>query len=247
MRFYYRLLFLKSDLDRLNYLLFTFTVLFAFFTIAPVFLDGEFVFYPLIKDGDILDLFTPIILIPLYWLLFKIRLQSKPTPKETLVFLIFVAMWVQGQGMHLAANSIGHLINDLADTNDIKTLTHFYDEILSHYWWHFGGIGLSSLLIYRQWQHPFINQPSGLKWAIGAGIIHGFNYFVDVVESATTPLGVPFSIVVVIFVVLWGQKRLQQQPVLAFFFTTYLVACLFFLGWGIYHGGLPEFSAIGII
>lgn len=247
MKYYYKLLFSRGDLKRLNYLLLVFTVSFAFLIIVPTFLNNEFIFYPLIKNGDVLDLFTPLILIPLYWLLFKIRPKSQPTPRETLVFLIFAAMWVQGQGMHLAANSIGHLTKDLADTNNIKTLTHFYDEVLSHYWWLCGGLGLSTLLIYRQWQHPFTDRSSGLRWEIGAGIVHGFNYFIDVVESATTLVGVPFAVIIVVFVMLWGRKKLRQQPVLTFFFTVYFVACLFFLGWGLYHGGLPEFSAMGII
>ena len=38
-------------------------------------------------------------------------------------------------------------------------------------------------------------------------------------EAATTPLGVPFAIAVVIFTLVWGRQRLRQQPVLAFFFV----------------------------
>ena len=37
---------------------------------------------------------------------------------------------------------------------------YFYDEILSHYIWHLRLIRLSALLIYRQWQNPFIKQRS---------------------------------------------------------------------------------------
>ena len=156
-------------------------------------------------------------------------------------FLIFAALWVQGQGMHLVANSIGHLIA-VDSGSEIEQLTHFYDEILSHYIWHFGLIGLSALLIYRQWQNPFTKQRSRLKFEITAGVVHGFNYFIDVVESATTVLGVPFAVGVVLFGLIWGRRHLRQQPILAFFFVSYSIACLFFLGWGIYWGGLPEFS-----
>ena len=162
------------------------------------------------------------------------------------VFLVLAAMWVEGQGMHLVANSIGHLTQALVGS-DVETLTHFYDEVLSHYLWHLGLVGLSALLIYRQWKNPFTNQRSGLGFEITAGIIHGFNYFLTIVEAATTPLGVPFAIAVVIFTLVWGRQRLRQQPVLAFFFVAYSVACLFFLGWGLYWGGLPEFSEVGIV
>ncbi|WP_019508008.1 hypothetical protein [Pleurocapsa sp. PCC 7319] len=233
-------------MQRLAHLTLIFAIVFAVFIITPAFLSGQFALYPLLKNGDVLDLLTSLVLIPLYWLLFQIHPRRSPNQKEMLVFLLFAALWVEGQGMHLVANSIGHLTS--ADSgSEVQQLTHFYDEILSHYIWHFGLAGLSALLIYRQWQNPFIKQRSGLKFEITAGIIHGFNYFIDVVESATTILGVPFAVGVVIFTLIWGRQHLRQQPILAFFFVSYLIACLFFLGWGLYWGGLPEFSEVGII
>ena len=235
-----------SEMQRLARLTLIFAILFAVFIIAPAFLSDRFAPYPLMKSGDVLDLLTPLVLIPLYWLLFQIHPHRPPSQKQMLVFFIFAALWIQGQGMHLVANSIGHLIT--ADSSsEVKQLSYFYDEILSHRFWHLGLIGLSALLIYRQWQNPFIKQRSGLRLEITAGIIHGFIYFIDVVESATTVLGVPFAAGVVLFGLIWGRRHLRQQPILAFFFVSYSIACLFFLGWGIYWGGLPEFSQVGII
>jgi len=62
-------------------------------------------------------------------------------------------------------------------------------------------------LIYRQWKSPFLDQRSGLGVEIVAGIIHGFNYFITIVEAATTPLGVPFALGVVVFTLVWGRRR----------------------------------------
>lgn len=205
-------------MQRLARLTLIFAILFAVFIIVPAFLSDRFTPYPLMKSGDVLDLLTPLILIPVYWLLFQIHPHRPPRPREMLVFLVFAALWIQGQGMHLVANSIGHL-TPTDSSSEIEQLTYFYDEILSHYIWHLGLVGLSALLIYRQWQNPFIKQRSGLKFEITAGIIHGFNYFIDVVESATTILGVPFAAGVVLFVLIWGRKHLRQQPILAFFFV----------------------------
>ncbi len=56
--------------------------------------------------------------------------------------------------MHLAANSISHLMEEMKHS-DAYTLTHFYDEVLSHSLWHVGIVGLSALLLYRQWRNPF--------------------------------------------------------------------------------------------
>jgi hypothetical protein len=223
-----------------------FAILFAVFFVSPTFLSEQFGPYPLLKNGDVIDLFTPLVLIPLYWVLFQVSRDKTPSQGEVIAFLVLAALWVEGQGMHLAANTIGHLTKDMIGS-DVETLTHFLDEVLSHYLWHIGLVGLSALLIYRQWKNPFTNERSGLGFEITAGIIHGFNYFIAVVEAATTPLSVPFAVLVVIFTLVWGRRKLRQQPILAFFFVTYLVATLFFLGWGLYWGGLPEFSKVGTI
>lgn len=223
-----------------------FTIVFAAFTISPAFLNKQFVAYPLMKNGDWIDLFTPLVLIPLYWLLFQVNREDTPSQSEVTAFLVLAALWVEGQGMHLGANAIGHLINDVAGS-DIAELAHFLDEVLSHYLWHIGVVGLSALLIYRQWNHPFVNERSQFGLVIVAGIIHGFNYFIIIIEAATIYLGVPFAVFVVVFTLVWGRRKLRQQPILGFFFVTYLVAILLFFGWGLYWGGLPEFSKVGII
>ena len=246
MKYYYKLLLSRSESESLNYSILVFSILFALLVIVPAFLDGKFILYPLIKNGDVLDLVTPFVLIPLYWELFVVSPKYKPNRQETLIFILLAIFWVQGQGMHLAANSIGHLTKDLAETDKIGVLTHFYDERLSHYWWDCGLIGLSALLIYRHWEYLKRDRNFKLTLPVGAGIIHGFTYFVGITESATTSIGVPFAVIVV-FVLFWKRQNTKRQPMLVFYFATYLVACLFFLGWGIYHGGLPEFSEVGII
>ena len=233
--------------DRLSRLILAFSILSAFFIIAPAFLSSQFTLYPLMKNGDVLDLFTPLVLIPLYWLLFQISPQRPPNQKEIIIFIVLVVMWVQGQGMHLVGNSIGHLTQDPATDNKISTLTYFYDETLSHYWWHIGLIGLSALLIYRQWQNPISDRSSGLQWETTAGVIYGINYFIDVVESATTIIGVPFAAAIAVWIIVRRTRHLRRQPILAFFFVAYFVASLLFFGWGLYWGGFPEFSEVGII
>jgi hypothetical protein len=230
----------------LSILTLVFAVAFFVMIVGPALINQQFSLYPLIKNGDVLDIFTPLVLIPLYWLLFKVGKNENPGSRETVVFLILAAFWVEGQGMHLSANSIGHLLEDVTD-EDILTLTYFYDEILSHYLWHFGIVGLSALLIARQWRNPLTGEGNAWWAVIIGGIIHGFNYFISIVEAQTAPLGVPFAILVTLFTLLWGRDKLKEQPLLTFFFVAYLVATLFFSGWAIYWGGLPEFSAVGVI
>ncbi|MFC1901276.1 hypothetical protein ACFLYN_06780, partial [Chloroflexota bacterium] len=216
------------------------------FFMGPPLLGMQFGAYPLMKFGDVFDILTPLVLIPLYWMLFRINGNTTPSLRENLVFIIIAALWVEGQGMHLAANSIGHLAGAMEDT-DIFRLTYFYDEVLSHYLWHFGIVGLSVLVIYRQWRNRFIEDMTASWLPIVSGIIHGFTLFVIVVEAQTAWLGIPYAVIMTIFGLIWGRKRFRNQPLLLFFFITGLVAVVLFIGWGIYWGGLPEFSEVGII
>ena len=233
-------------MKRLSLFSLIFSIAFAVFFISPPLLSKQFGAYPLMKIGDVFDIFTPLILMPLYWLLFRLDTNKAPSLIENIVFLVLVAFWVEGQGMHLVANSIGHLLKGM-EGSYIYNLTYFYDEVLTHYLWHFGIFGLSALVIFRQWRNPF-TEGQAVSWLpILAGIIHGFTMFIIVIEARTTPLGVTFAILVTMLGLIWGWKRFSRQPLLLFFFVACSVATVFFAGWGVYWHGLPEFSEVGII
>jgi hypothetical protein len=233
-------------MKHLPQLIFIFALAFAFFLLAPALLSEQFGLFPLMKVGDIVDLFTPLVLIPLYWLLFQFGGDQSPSVKCSIIFMVLTALWVEGQGMHLAANSIGHLLGGL-EGSDIYTLTKFYDEHLSHWLWHSGIIGLSTILIVRSWRHLYLGQESKLTLETIAGIIYGITFFIAIVEGGTVPLGLPYTILVTLFGLIWGRKVLRQQPILAFSTVGYGLGTLLFIAWGIYWGGFPQFSEVGII
>lgn len=198
------------------------------------------------KLKDVADVFTPLVIIPLYWLLFQLSPEKKFSLREGFLFMIFAALWVEGQGMHLSANSIGGLLQEATEA-DVYSLTLFYDEVLSHYIWQLGMVGLSTLILIRQWHHPLPVERSWLPLDLVAGVIHGFMFFVIVVEARTAPLGIPFAIAITLVGLIWGRNELRKQPLLAFYLASYGVAILFFMGWALYWGGLPQFSEVGII
>lgn len=222
-----------------------FAVLFAVLLIAPAFLSRPFAPYGLLRNGDILDLLTPLVLIPIYWLLFQIAPDRPVSQREMIVFLVLAALWVEGHSTHLAGNAIGHLTSALPGT-DAAELTHFIDEDLSHYLWLLGIIGLAALLIYRQWRYPFAGPPEGLGYVVAAGLIHGANYFLSVVEAGTTGLGIGFAVAVAVFALL-RRRDLRSRPILLFFAITYALSLVLFLAWGLYWGGLPQFSEVGLL
>jgi len=105
---------------------------------------------------DAIDVLTSLVLIPFYWLMFKMVTRNKAGLVDEMIFMVMATFWAVGQGMHLSANSINNLIGNLAKhqiidvtTTDIYKLTYFYDEYLSHYLWHIGVMGLAALLIYE--------------------------------------------------------------------------------------------------
>lgn len=237
-------------------LILIFAVAFAVLLISPALLSEPFGLYPLMKTGDVTDILTPLILMPLYWMLFRLDdrglrahhdapLQKIPATIEIMAFLVFAAAWVEGQGMHLSANSIGHVLNEATD-GDAYTLTHFYDEVLSHYLWHIGLVGLTALLIWRQAKHPFADLLAGLRIEAVAGLIYGITYFIIFIEAGTAALGVPFAVAVSVLG-LMRRRQLRRQPVTAFFFVGHGLATVLFLVWFVGWGGLPQFSEFGWI
>jgi hypothetical protein len=237
---------MEGKMQGLRRTIMLFAVLFAVFVLGPPLLGKPFGPYPLMKTADVFDLFTPLVLIPLYWFLFNGYFAKPGTRVQTICFLALSALWVEGQGMHLAANSIGHLTESMTGT-DLAALTHFYDEVLSHYMWHAAMMGLAALLIIRQWQYPFRGQRSDLGIEVGAGLLHGINYALMVLEGATTPMGVPFAVLAVVFIAALGRRSLREMPMMVFFLVTFGLALLVFLAWGLYWGGLVEPSSVGLI
>jgi len=238
---------------RLSLLTLVFAVLSLVFFMLLVFFRTPFPVKPLMSWQDALDLLTPLVLVPVYWLLFRYSAGASPGLTEEIAFLILAALWVMSHGMHLSANSISNLIDSLkrsggidATATDIYTLTYFYDETLSHYLGHIGLVGLASLLIYHEWRGPV--RARTVWWQAGpAGLVYGFTLFCLFVEGQTVPVGLPFTVLVVLFGLVWGRKRLAVQPVLAFFFVSCLVALVLFLGWGLYWGSFPQFTEVGLI
>lgn len=227
-------------MKRLSAIILVFSILFFVFFIALVFLRVPFIPYPMMSIQDTLDLLTPLVLLPLYFFLYRLSPKIPFSFPGLMLFIVFASLWAAGQGMHLSANSIDNLLGKQGlETGDIYKLTYFYDEILSHYIWHIGIIGLSGILIYRQWRNP-INEGKAVLWPIIlGGVIYGLSYFLIIMEGNTAPVGVTFSVLATLFIIVWARKRISQQPLVVFFLSSYALAMLLFLIWGIVNRGLP--------
>ncbi len=242
-------------MKRLAVLTFVFAILFAVFFLLPPFLSKQLGGYPLMKTQDVFDLFTPLVLIPVYWLLFQIEKDQVPGRWGMIAFLVIAALWAEGQGMHLSANSIDNVIDGktapqfaeavqslgaaLAPTG-IADLTYFYDEVLSHYLWHGAVMALAALLLWRQLRHLFAEAAAGLGWPIAGGIIHGITFALITLEGQTAPLAIPFAGVVTLICLIWGGGKLRRGPILLFSLVAFGLAFILFLAWWLSWGCLVE-------
>lgn len=223
-----------------------FSIALVVFVLGPPFLSYEFGPYPLMDLADVLDLFTPLVILPLYWLLFNFNGVKPASVKANLIFMVFAAFWVLGQSMHLSANSIGHLTESMPGT-PVYSLTYFYDETLGHYLWHFGMIGLSGLLIYRQ-RNDTVTNIKEMPWInIIGGAVYGFVFFAMIVEGSTVPLGLPFAVLAVFFILFLSRRGKIQQPLYLFFLAGYSAVLVLLAIWGIWHHGFPGFFETGMV
>lgn len=226
-------------------LILVFAISFTLLTLAPPLFDQPFYGYTLIHWGDVLDIFTPLVLLPLYWVLFTDagRLHRVLTP--VLIFTSLGALWAQGQGMHLAANSISNLLG--AGGTELHALIHFYDEVLSHYLWHLGIIGLSILLVVVSTSDPVPGAVPHWRIIIPSAVLYGFTYFAAINEGGTVPLGLPAAALIVVGLLIGKRNDIRTKNLIAFFFLAYLLSLLLFTAWFARWGGFPEFSEVGLL
>lgn len=235
----------KVDTDRLSLVTLIFAALFVVFFLLLIFLRIPFALYPLMSWQDALDLLTPLVLIPLYWLMYRLMTVEGKNRAGDLIFAGFTALWAMGQGMHLSANSIDNLIENLAKSRvldvvqtDVYRLAYFYDEELSHYLWHAGILGLALLLMFVSWRSQ---EALRVDWRLVAPActLYGIACFCIFVEGQTTPLSFPVTVMAGLVPLIWGRPKLALQPVLVFFTISFLLAGVLIAGWSISHGQFP--------
>lgn len=226
---------------------FTYAAALAVLIFGPPLLSFDFGPYRLLRTGDVLDLVTPLAALPVAWLLLRRAADGAVSQTQTLLFLALGAMWFQAQGMHLAANAIGNLGQEASA--DINTLTHYLDEVLSHYVWHAALIGISLLVGLTALRLPKVAMTGpDIALTAGAALLYGFTVFVMVVEGGTGWLGVPAATLLGAGGLAMTGRSLLQRPIVAAFVLAYLLSLVLFVVWAGLNGWhLIEFSELGWI
>jgi hypothetical protein len=180
--------------------------------------------------GDWIDLVTPFAVVAA-----AAFLLGRDAPALALVVAVVGALlYVDGHGIHLAANSIGH--EQL--TGDAKDVTHFWDEEWGHAEWHLGWFVLVFAACLGERDRPVRLQP----WqAVVSALLLGWVLFVSTVEGSTWWLELGATAVFVP----WAAAA--RRPLLVACAAGFGFAALLIGVWALWHGGVPQFSEVGYI
>jgi hypothetical protein len=113
--------------------------------------------------------------------------------------------------------------------------------------WHGAVIGLALLISWRYWQENPYAFKSDLRYEFPAGLLHGLTFFMIIIEGGTAIIGLPFALLYLLGIIIFGRNQLRSKPTIGFFSTSFGFASLLFLIWFIIWQGLPQFSELGWI
>ncbi len=234
---------MQQSEQNLSTWLFIYALSYAVLHILPALIPGEIIYK--FKLGDALDLFTPFIMLYLVYELYS-KTHGAVTfnqySKYVLLVIIFGSIaFVEGHGMHLAANAIFRHIESVG--TPIYKLTYFFDETLGHILWD-GGLLLVAvgLILSSRNEQGVLFGRDVLLLAVAA-VLYGFTYFVNAVEGQTVVFTFPAAVLLPVLLYLDASKT----RVALFFLTAFLISDLLFVVWWIWQGGFPQFSELGWI
>ena len=144
--------------------------------------------------------------------------------------------YVDGHGLHLAANSI----RAEEPTGEVERVAYFWDERFSHWEWHLGLIGLLVAFCLAEPRARPAARASPTQPVLVAALL-GFTLFTSTVEGQTWWLLPPAAAVLVV----WALAR--PGPVSRACAAALGLACILLAGWAAWHRGVPEFSDLGWI
>ena len=173
---------------------------------------------------DWVDLATPyLVVLPLAAAL----AVSRQPAREWLLLLPGALLYTQGQGIHLAANSVGN--------REPSDVAHLWDEVVGHWVW-YAGAALLAALVVRALARAAV-PPGPLPWLLG--VLAGSTFATNCLEGGTVPLGMAVSAA---FVAdgLRRRNRLGWLVVAAF-----AAALAVILGYGLAYEGFPQPSEPG--
>ena len=158
------------------------------------------------------------------------------TRQDWVGFGVGVVAYVQGHGIHLAANSI----NNAAPVGRAEDAAHLWDEVIGHYIW-YAGLAIVFFVLLQALLRAGAPSRLGLVGHVLAALV-GLTWTTNAIEGGTVAL----SAFAAIMLLLRARSDLAatagRAAALAFGLSIALLAV-----WGTWHGGFPQFSELGWI
>ena len=186
------------------------------------------------EAGDWVDLLTPFVIVGTA----ALALTSIGVARAAVVLaLVGGVLYVDGHGIHLAANSIGHE----RLSGDAKDVTHFWDETFGHIEWHLGLMVLVAALALAEARSGGSRGIRARSVAVAGAtvVLLAFTLFTSTVEGGTWWLELAATAVFAV----WTLRA--PKPLLATCAAGFGIAALMIGIWAIWHGGVPQFSEVG--
>lgn len=190
------------------------------------FAAAVFVFHQLpALTGDWIDLLTPFVVIAPAALLIG-RGASKVV---LFVAIVGALLYVDGHGIHLAANSI----NNEDPIGNAKDVAHFWDEEWGHLEWHLGWFLLIGAFCLARTERPWLPGVCAalLGWTIFVSTVEGGSWWLAL---AATVVFVPWAFV-------------SRRPFVVTAAASFGLAALLIGIWAVWQGGMPQFSDVGLL
>jgi hypothetical protein len=175
--------------------------------------------------GDWIDLLTPFAVIGAA----AFVIGRGPGTLALVVAVVGAVLYVDGHGIHLAANSIGQ--EEL--TGDAKDVTHFWDEEWGHFEWHLGLFVLIGAFCLARRERPWLPALCAvlLAWTFFTNTVEGGTWWLVLVATAVF---VPWAIA--------ARRPIVVTAAAAFGLATLLIGI-----WAVWHQGMPQFSDVGLL
>ena len=179
--------------------------------------------------GIVIDTWTPLAVIGTAA---AVLLAERPPRIALLVGFLAALAYVDGHGIHLAANAI----NGAHPTGEAAERTEFWDERYGHIQWHLGWFGLLLAFCLAERAGPVL--PLDRKLSAVAVVALGFTLFTSTVEGQTWPLMLAAA---ALFGV-WA--AVARRPLLTSCAAAFALAAALVGVWAIWQGGVPEFTDV---
>ena len=188
---------------------------------------------------ELVDVFTPVIVLPLAWLVFDAAGGAQRW--TTVAFVAVAGLWAGAQGIHLAANAIGDAFpagpaRDAFYATEAGALDHFLDEDLGHWAWHLAWALLAILLLVRAVTSDARTIVGGAWLVVVAGVVHGATFAIVSTEGGTAALGITMSVGLLAAATSQLGGR-ATHPVIRFLAASSATTLVLYGAWAALHGG----------